>query len=92
MIVTFLAVLEMIRLKLIRVFQAGSFGEIRVYKERGPPTDRIRSAIRKVTNVRDRPRHQGTRTELQMSDNPLTSMARHHLRCDGSRGPAASAK
>ena len=30
MIVTFLAVLEMIRLKLIRVFQAGSFGEIRV--------------------------------------------------------------
>jgi segregation and condensation protein A len=36
MIVTFLAVLEMIRLKLIRVFQAGSFGAIRVYKRARP--------------------------------------------------------
>jgi len=32
LIVTFLALLEMIRLKLVRVFQAGSFGAIRVYK------------------------------------------------------------
>jgi segregation and condensation protein A len=32
MIVTFLALLEMIRLKAIRVFQAGSFGAIRVYR------------------------------------------------------------
>jgi segregation and condensation protein A len=38
LIVTFLALLEMIRLKLIRVFQAGSFGPIRVYK-RVRPTD-----------------------------------------------------
>ena len=36
MIVTFLSVLEMIRLKLIRVFQAGSFGDIRVYKRARP--------------------------------------------------------
>jgi len=36
MIVTFLAVLEMIRLKLIRVFQGGSFGAIRVYKRARP--------------------------------------------------------
>jgi segregation and condensation protein A len=36
MIVTFLAVLEMIRLKLIRVFQSGSFGPIRVYKRARP--------------------------------------------------------
>ena len=36
MIVTFLALLEMIRLKLIRVFQAGAFGEIRVYKRARP--------------------------------------------------------
>ncbi len=36
MIVTFLAVLEMIRLKLIRVFQSGSFGAIRVYKRPRP--------------------------------------------------------
>ncbi|MEQ1759460.1 MAG: segregation/condensation protein A [Vicinamibacterales bacterium] len=36
MIVTFLAVLEMIRLKLIRVFQAGGFGAIRVYKRPRP--------------------------------------------------------
>ena len=38
LIVTFLALLEMIRLKLVRVFQAGSFGPIRVYK-RSRPTD-----------------------------------------------------
>jgi segregation and condensation protein A len=36
MIVTFLAILEMIRLKLIRVFQAGSTGPIRVYKRARP--------------------------------------------------------
>jgi len=38
LIVTFLALLEMIRLKLVRVFQSGSFGAIRVYK-RPRPTD-----------------------------------------------------
>jgi segregation and condensation protein A len=38
MIVTFLAMLEMIRLKLIRVFQQGGIGAIRVYK-RARPTD-----------------------------------------------------
>ena len=36
MIVTFLAILEMIRLKLIRVFQAGGMGDIRVYKRARP--------------------------------------------------------
>ena len=36
MIVTFLAMLEMIRLKLIRVFQSGVIGPIRVYKRARP--------------------------------------------------------
>lgn len=36
LIVTFLALLEMIRLKLVRVFQAGSFGPIRIYKRSRP--------------------------------------------------------
>jgi segregation and condensation protein A len=36
MIVTFLALLEMIRLKLIRVFQAGAMGTIRIYKRARP--------------------------------------------------------
>jgi segregation and condensation protein A len=36
MIVTFLALLEMIRLKLIRVFQSGGTGPIRVYKRARP--------------------------------------------------------
>ena len=36
LIVTFLALLEMIRLKLIRVFQSGSFGPIRIYKRARP--------------------------------------------------------
>jgi segregation and condensation protein A len=38
LIVTFLALLEMIRLKLVRVFQQGTLGAIRVYK-RARPTD-----------------------------------------------------
>src|SRR5437660_1161171 len=36
LIVTFLALLEMIRLKLVRVFQTGSFGPLRVYKRSRP--------------------------------------------------------
>src|SRR5947199_292617 len=36
LIVTFLALLEMIRLKLVRVFQSGSFGPMRVYKRARP--------------------------------------------------------
>src|SRR5262249_2478776 len=35
-IVTFLALLQMIRLKLLPVFQSGSFGPIRVYKRARP--------------------------------------------------------
>ena len=37
LIVTFLAILEMIRLKLVRVFQSGTFGSIRVYKRPQSP-------------------------------------------------------
>ena len=36
MIVSFLALLEMIRLKLVRVFQTGPFGDIRVYRRARP--------------------------------------------------------
>jgi segregation and condensation protein A len=36
LVVTFLAVLEMIRLKLIRVFQTGVVGPIRIYKRARP--------------------------------------------------------
>ena len=36
LIVTFLALLEMIRLKLVRVFQAGQLGPIRIYKRARP--------------------------------------------------------
>ena len=36
LIVTFVALLEMIRLKLVRVFQSASFGPIRVYKRARP--------------------------------------------------------
>ncbi|MQA29489.1 MAG: segregation/condensation protein A [Luteitalea sp.] len=36
LIVTFLALLEMIRLRLVRVFQSGGFGAIRVYKRARP--------------------------------------------------------
>jgi segregation and condensation protein A len=43
LIVTFLAVLELIRLKRIRVFQAGMFGPIRVYKR--PTSDGVPEPI-----------------------------------------------
>jgi segregation and condensation protein A len=36
LIVTFLALLEMIRLRVVRVFQAGNFGPLRVYKRPQP--------------------------------------------------------
>jgi chromatin segregation and condensation protein Rec8/ScpA/Scc1 (kleisin family) len=36
MIVTFLALLEMIRLKRVRVFQQANFGPIRVYRRERP--------------------------------------------------------
>jgi segregation and condensation protein A len=36
MIVSFLALLEMIRLKVVRVFQSGNFGDIRIYKRARP--------------------------------------------------------
>ena len=46
LIVTFLALLEMIRLKLIRVFQAGAIGPIRVYKRARPADAPSRCTIR----------------------------------------------
>ena len=36
LVVTFLALLEMIRLKLVRVYQTAAFGEIRIYKRQRP--------------------------------------------------------
>ena len=39
MITTFLALLELIRLKLVRVYQRGMFGPIRVFRPVGPVTD-----------------------------------------------------
>ena len=62
MIVTFLALLEMIRLKLIRVFQTGSFGAIRVYKRARPadaphpigdPDDGLKSRIQNPKSQQD---------------------------------------
>jgi segregation and condensation protein A len=39
MIVTFLALLELIRLRRVRVYQRGRFGPIRVFRPVGPPAD-----------------------------------------------------
>jgi segregation and condensation protein A len=39
MIVTFLALLELVRLKRVRVYQRGMFGGIRVFRPVGPPTE-----------------------------------------------------
>ena len=39
MIVTFLALLELVRMKRVRVYQRGMFGSIRVFRPVGPPAD-----------------------------------------------------
>ena len=39
MIATFLALLELIRLKRVRVYQRGMFGPIRVFRPVGPPAE-----------------------------------------------------
>jgi hypothetical protein len=70
MIVTFLAMLEMIRLKLIRVFQQGGQGAIRVYKRAGPPTRRTRFTILKMSTRRIT-RRSRRRDEDEMSDEDL---------------------
>ncbi len=63
MIVTFLALLEMIRLKLVRVFQPGSFGPIRVYKrarlDDAPTSDRL---------IHDAPTGDGRRAGRRIGD------------------------
>ena len=64
LIVTFLALLEMIRLKLVRVFQTGIVGPIRVYKRARPadaphPTARSR---RQVHAEHDRAAEEADRT------------------------------
>jgi segregation and condensation protein A len=43
MIVTFLALLELIRLKQVRVYQRGMFGPIRVFRPVGPPAEGVPS-------------------------------------------------
>jgi segregation and condensation protein A len=52
MIVTFLALLEMIRLKVVRVFQSGAFSDIRIYK-RARPADAPRPIGDVPTHVKE---------------------------------------
>jgi chromatin segregation and condensation protein Rec8/ScpA/Scc1 (kleisin family) len=63
MIVTFLAMLEMIRLKLIRVFQTAAIGPIRVYK-RARPAD----APRPLGDPGDR--QDAERADVRSPDDP----------------------
>ena len=41
MIVTFLALLELVRLKRVRIYQRGMFGPIRVFRPVGPPSEGV---------------------------------------------------
>jgi segregation and condensation protein A len=59
LIVTFLALLEMIRLKLVRIFQSGPFGPIRVYK-RARPSDAPHPILDPEDVHAAQPRHQPT--------------------------------
>ena len=62
LITTFIALLEMIRLKLLRVFQSGAFGPIRVYRrdrpQEAPPTK----------EAGDRRQEEAGRTHLNLID------------------------
>ncbi len=66
LIVTFLAMLEMIRLKLIRVFQSGALGPIRVYKRARPadaPKPLLDPEQRHAHEVAEASRADGSRRE-----------------------------
>jgi segregation and condensation protein A len=67
LIVTFLALLEMIRLKLIRVFQSGSFGPIRVYK-RARPADAPHPLLDPETEYEKHHPHSGNHERRAGSD------------------------
>jgi segregation and condensation protein A len=78
MIVTFLALLEMIRLKLIRVFQSGQIGPIRIYRRARPqdaphpihdPEDEYKAHHPK-TRVEG---HEGTKVAKDTKDPKATS-------------------
>ena len=65
LIVTFLALLEMIRLKLVRVFQSGAMGPIRIYKRARPadaPKPLLDPEVRHAEEVRQEEELASTRT------------------------------
>ena len=78
LIVTFLALLEMIRLKLIRVFQSGSFGPIRVYKRARPADaphpigDPERRRTKSITAPAEQTRLDERRTTNAKSDEAMS--------------------
>jgi hypothetical protein len=70
MIVTFLALLEMIRLKLVRVFQTGAFGEIRIYR-RARPADAPRPIGDVSTHPHPAPSSHASSTQAASTPAPV---------------------
>src|SRR5678816_80841 len=70
-VVTFLAMLEMIRLKLIRVFQSGALGPIRVYK-RARPAD----APKPLLDPEQRHAHEVAVQNAVAEAEPVTAIAK----------------
>jgi segregation and condensation protein A len=70
-VVTFLAMLEMIRLKLIRVFQSGALGPIRVYK-RARPAD----APKPLLDPEQRHAHEVAVQNRGSEDEPVVAIAK----------------
>jgi segregation and condensation protein A len=70
-VVTFLAMLEMIRLKLIRVFQSGALGPIRVYK-RARPAD----APKPLLDPEQRHAHEVAVQNRVSEDEPVIAIAK----------------
>ncbi len=72
-VVTFLAMLEMIRLKLIRVFQSGALGPIRVYK-RARPVD----APKPLLDPEQRHAHEVAVQNRLSEDEPVVAIAKNN--------------
>jgi segregation and condensation protein A len=85
LIVTFLALLEMIRLKLVRVFQSGSVGPIRVYR-RARPADAPHPLLDPEA------RHASEEAAARAAGTPPASAPSGSVRPDGQAGEPLDGK
>ena len=77
MITTFLALLELIRLKQVRVYQRGMFGPIRVFRPVGPVTDHREAAGAPERMIRSVPEPARASDGIRQQNTGERDSARH---------------